>query len=102
MFCFIRSLIFLFVAIAIVSAPGAVDAQEKKAKKAGFDVEKFLKRLDVNQNGKVEPSEIKDDRTRGFLKNAGVDTSKPISIKKFAQKINKKRCLLYTSDAADE
>lgn len=94
MFCFTRSLIFLFVAIAIASAPGAVDAQEKKkAKKAGFNVEAFLKRLDVNQNGKVEPGEIKDDRTRGFLKNAGVDTSKPINIKKFSKKIKKKRDL---------
>ena len=102
MFCFIRPLIFLFVAIAIVSAPSAVDAQEKKAKKAGFDVEKFLKRLDVNQNGKVEPSEIKDDRTRGFLKNAGVDTSKPISIKKFARKINKKRDLRNSPGASQQ
>lgn len=67
----------------------ALLAQDKK--KSGFDVSKFLKRLDTNQNGKVEPSEVKDDRTRGFLKKAGVDTSKSISIAGFSKKIEKQK-----------
>jgi len=86
-----RYLIFLFAVVAFTSLPSAAEAQDKKAKKPRFDVEKFLKRLDTNGNGKVEPGEIKDDRTRGFLKNAGVDPSKPISIKGFAKQVKKKR-----------
>ena len=91
MFCFNRSLLFLFVALAIVSAPNAVNAQEKKAKKSGFNIEKFLKRLDLNKNGKVDPDEIRDDKTRAFLKEAGVDPSKSINIKKFSKQQKKKR-----------
>ena len=73
----------------VLLACGALVAQDKK--KSGFDVSKFLKRLDTNKNGKVEPSEVKDDRTRGFLQKAGVDTSKSISISGFAKKIEKQK-----------
>lgn len=84
-------LILLVAATAFASLPCVVDAQETKTKRPKFDVEKFLIRLDTNKNGKVEPSEIKDDRTRGFLEKAGVDPSKPISIKGFTTQIKKKR-----------
>jgi len=81
--------LFLIAVIAVSSVTTASHAQEKK--KPAFNVQKFLKRLDVNQNGKVEPSEIPDDRTRGFLEKSGVDPSKPISIKNFAKQIKKQR-----------
>ena len=81
--------LFLIAVIAISSFACEGWAQEKK--KPAFDVGKFLKRLDTNQNGKVEPGEIPDDRTRSFLKKAGVDPSKPISIKNFSKQIKKQR-----------
>lgn len=81
--------LILIAILALLSFTEQSQAQDKK--KPAFNVEKFLKRLDANQNGKVEPSEIKDDRTRGFLEKAGVDTSKPISIKNFSRKIKKQR-----------
>lgn len=86
-----KLLIFLAVVTALASLSSATDAQDRKSKKPKFDVEKFLTRLDTNKNGKVEPSEIKDDRTRGFLEKSGVDPSKPISIKSYAKQIDKKR-----------
>ena len=88
MFRSIRTLIFPIAIIAIVVLPGVADAQGTRR---SFDIAKFLKRLDTNKNGKVDPGEIKDDRTRSFLEKSGVDTSKPISIKSYAKKIKKKR-----------
>ena len=84
-------LISLTVCLAITSLTCVANGQEKKSGKPSFDVKKFLKRLDANQNGKVEPGEIKDDRTRNFLKNAGVDPSKPINISSFSKQIKKSR-----------
>ncbi len=81
--------LFLISFMAIASISGIASAQDKK--KPAFNVKKFLSRLDTNQNGKVEPSEIPDDRTRGFLEKAGVDPSKPISISNFSKEIEKKR-----------
>lgn len=84
-------LIFLSCIVCGLFAPEPVSAQDKKEKKRSFDIENFLKRLDANQNGKVEPGEIKDERTKSFLKKAGADPSKPITIKSFSKKISKKR-----------
>ena len=65
----------------------SVHGQDKKSqRKPSFDVKKFLKRLDVNDNGVVEKSEITDDRTKSFLKKSGADLSKPINIKSFVKK----------------
>ena len=79
----------VFAFLAITSVCGFADAQDKK--KPSFNVKNFLKRLDSNQNGRVDPGEIKDDRTREFLRKAGVDPSKPINISKFSTSIKKKR-----------
>ena len=78
-----------FSVLCLLVATASLHAQEKK--ESGFDVSKFMKRLDTNGNGKVDPSEVKDERTRGFLRKAGVDPSKPISIDGFAKKIKKQR-----------
>ncbi|WP_162273948.1 hypothetical protein [Mariniblastus fucicola] len=85
------SMICLTVALAIVALPDFSFAQEKKRERRSFDVEKFLTRLDTNKNGKVDPDEIKDERTRGFLKRAGVDPNKPVSIKNFSKQVDKRR-----------
>lgn len=86
-FCLIS---FLSCLICGLVSPELSLAQEKKAKKS-FNVEKFLKRLDANQNGKVEPNEVKDERTKSFLRKSGADPSKPINIKSFSKQIKKKR-----------
>jgi len=89
-----NSLICFLAAVSVFAIScdfNAAQGQEKKSKRSGFDVEKFLKRLDTNGNGKVEPSEIKDERTKGFLKKAGVDPSKPVSIKGFSKRVAKER-----------
>jgi len=45
--------------------------------------ERFLTNLDRNENGKVDPEEVTDPRTRSFLERAGADPSKSFKIKKF-------------------
>ena len=47
--------LFLVAIVALSSFAALSQAQEKK--KPAFNVKKFLKRLDKNQNGKVEPNE---------------------------------------------
>jgi hypothetical protein len=77
-------------ALLFVASP-AEQLQAQDSKRPGFDVSRFLTRLDRNQNGQVEPDEIPDDRPRGFLEKAGVDVSKSINIKSFSTKIKKKK-----------
>lgn len=82
--------ITLFALVAFAAIP-VFGQDRKKSGDASFDVRKFLKRLDENDNGMVEPSEIEHDRTRSFLKNAGADVSKPISIKSFAKRMKEEK-----------
>jgi Ca2+-binding EF-hand superfamily protein len=96
----IKVSLFLVAIVALSSFTAQSQAQEKK--KPAFNVKKFLKRLDVNQNGRVEPSEIRDERTRGFLKKAGVDTSKPISNDSFSKKIEKQRVARANPNSAQK
>jgi len=77
--------VILFLLSLSVAVPQA-DAQ-----KSGFNVKNFLQRLDKNQNGKLEPGEIPDDRTKSFLEKAGVDTSKSVDIKGFSNKIKSQK-----------
>jgi Ca2+-binding EF-hand superfamily protein len=57
--------------------------------RGGFNPGDFLRRLDANGNGILEPSEI-DDRTRGFIERIardvpGVDLRRPIPIDRLVQ-----------------
>jgi|GEM_PF-3118367 len=51
----------------------------------GFDASGFLRRMDANGNGKLESSEM-SGRTRGFIENLGIDTSKDISLEEVIRK----------------
>ena len=79
------------LALVVFASVPVFGQGKKKSSEASFDVKKFLKRLDRNDNGMVEPSEINRDRTRSFLENAGADVSKPISIKSFTKDIKGKK-----------
>jgi len=64
----------------------SLHGQDKKSQdRVSFDFKKFLKRLDADDNGTLESSEITDDRTRAFLRKAGADLSKPLHIKTFVK-----------------
>ena len=86
---FYRLAVFSFLVCA--SAIPLVGQEKKSQRRPKFDVKKFLNRLDTNGNGRVDPSESKDDRTRDFLRKSGADPSKPISIKSFSKLQAKKR-----------
>ena len=79
-------LIVFFVGGFVVAIPSPSAAQERKR----FDPESYLKGLDVNGSGKLEPTEI-TGRTEGFLKGMGLDTSQPILLATIMEKINKDR-----------
>jgi Ca2+-binding EF-hand superfamily protein len=84
LFCnarFARWIGFSIVAVLMLGA--AAEAQQ-------FKLEDYLKRKDVNRNGRVEPEEMSDN-TRGFLKKMGFDSDKSISISKIVSKANNDR-----------
>lgn len=84
LFCnarFARWIGFSIVAVLMLGA--AAEAQQ-------FKLEDYLKRKDVNRNGRVEPEEMSDN-TRGFLRKMGFDTNKSISISKIVSKANNDR-----------
>lgn len=83
--------IIIFALAVFVAVPVFGQDKKKGSNDSSFDVKKFLKRLDKNDNGMVEPSEVDRDRTRSFLKNAGADVSKPISIKSFTKKLKEEK-----------
>ncbi len=56
----------------------------------GFNPEDYLKQMDANGNGTLEPSEIPEDRrARMFLdwtaREAGIDLTKPVPIEKLQE-----------------
>lgn len=53
-----------------------------------FDVERYLKQLDVDKNGTIESSELGSGRTQRFLSRIGVDVEKPIVIESAVKQIN--------------
>ena len=55
-----------------------------------FDFGAYLKKKDVNSNGRIDPEEMSDN-TRGFLSKMGFDNTKSISIAKILSKANKDR-----------
>lgn len=84
-FKLLPAILFLF-SLSVLEGEAAA-----QSKSSGFNVKNFLQRLDKNQNGKLEPGEIPDDRTRSFLKNAGVDTDKSVDINSFSKDVSKKK-----------
>lgn len=62
------------------------------AQRGGFDPTDFLKRLDTNGNGSLEPDEV-SGRASGFVRSAaeraGLDPSKPLPIDKIAESMQR-------------
>ena len=50
------------------------------AQSAGAQMKEFLKRVDDDKNGVIDPSEVESDRTRRYMDRAGLDVSQPIVI----------------------
>ncbi|MFT7634160.1 MAG: hypothetical protein ACI87E_005219 [Mariniblastus sp.] len=69
------------------------------AAQAQFDLEEYLKRKDVNRNGRVEPEELSSN-ARGILKKMGFDDRKSNSISKIISKANKDRAVAASSSKA--
>lgn len=65
-------------------------ADQTQAQRGGFDVEGYLKRIDRNQNGRLEEDEM-NGRTKDFIRKMGIDVDRPVSIKKVVAKVNKDR-----------
>jgi Ca2+-binding EF-hand superfamily protein len=72
-------LIFGFSILSMMAIGSTVHAQK-------FDLESYLKRIDVNGNGMLEESEM-SDRTKGWIGKMGIDTDKTVSIKKLLSKV---------------
>jgi len=53
-----------------------------------FKLDEYLKRKDVNSNGKLEPSEMSNN-TRSYLSKNGFNPEKPVSISKVLSKLSK-------------
>lgn len=66
----------------------AVTCQDVHAQR--FNVEDYLKKIDSNKNGTLEPSEM-SGRTKDFIRKMGIDVEKPVSIRKVVYKANKDR-----------
>ncbi len=62
------------------------------AQGGGFDPSEFLKRMDANGNGMLEPDEV-SGRAAGFVRSAaeraGLDPNQPLSIDKIAEAMKK-------------
>ncbi len=90
-------LIVFFAGCFAVAGPSRSIAQERTR----FDPEAYLKGLDVNGSGKLEPTEI-TGRTEGFLKGMGLDTSQPLLLTTIMEKINKDRKDQETKDSSSK
>lgn len=55
-----------------------------------FDLSAYLKRKDVNSNGKLEPNEMSDN-TRSYLKKNGFNPEKSLTISKVLSKLSKEK-----------
>lgn len=66
----------------------AMACQDVQAQR--FNVEDYLKKIDSNKNGTLEPSEM-SGRTKDFIRKMGVDVERPVSIRKVVYKANKDR-----------
>ncbi len=82
----------LFAAGAGITA--GLDAQEREGRRRGFDPSEFLKGMDRNGNGMIEPDEM-SERGRGFIQRAaersGLDMSQPLPIDKLTESFGQMR-----------
>ena len=62
-----------------------------------FKLDEYLKRKDVNSNGKLEPSEMSNN-TRSYLSKNGFNPEKPVSISKVLSKLNKEKASKEKAD----
>jgi len=62
-----------------------------------FKLDEYLKRKDVNSNGKLEPSEMSNN-TRSYLSKNGFNPEKPVSISKVLSKLSKEKASKEKAD----
>jgi hypothetical protein len=72
----------------------SVDAQDRDRRRGGFDPTEFVKGMDKNGNGTIEPDEM-SERGRGFLtraaERAGLDPNQPLPVDKITEAFNQMR-----------
>ncbi len=93
----VQNLYLVLLTVSLISVPGVVCGQDRDEKsdrgeRRQFDVEGYLKRIDDNENGILEVSEM-SDRTKGWIGNYGLDTSRPVKISSVMKKVNAKKAV---------
>ena len=77
------------LAVTLNLAAGANDALAQ-----GFSADEMVGRMDANRNGQIEPDEFQNSRARYFLerslREAGVDTSKSMSVSKIKEVVSQR------------
>ena len=91
----VQNLYLVLLTVSLISVPGVVcgqdrENQEDRDKRRQFDHESYLNRIDDNKNGILEVSEM-SERTKGWIRNYGLDTSRPVQIKSVMRKVNAKK-----------
>lgn len=76
------------VAVALTIGPAVINPAWAQEDREGSRGDRFFGMLDRNQDGTLDTDEIEQisPRMRGFLENAGIDGSQPISREEFAER----------------
>ena len=82
----------LLLVLSVLQTPCHAQKQEKP-KRQGWDPAKFFSKLDKNENGSIDPSEL-SDRSRGMIEKLGFDASASIPINRIAQQINAEKTVM--------
>jgi Ca2+-binding EF-hand superfamily protein len=91
----VQNLYLVLLTVSLISVSGVVcgqdrENQEDRDKRRQFDHESYLNRIDDNKNGILEVDEM-SERTKGWIRNYGLDTSRPVQIKSVMRKVNAKK-----------
>jgi len=91
----VQNLYLVLLTVSLISLPGVVGGQDRedrgdRGERRQFDIEGYLKRIDDNENGILEVNEM-SDRTKGWIGNYGLDTSRPVQISSVMKKVNTKK-----------
>jgi Ca2+-binding EF-hand superfamily protein len=72
---------------------------------SGFNPDEMISRMDTNRNGQIEPDEFQNSRARYFLerslREAGVDTSRAMSVSKIKEVMARRSSSRSSSDSSD-
>ena len=90
--------ILIFFVVVLTCISQTTDAQERRS---NFNLANYLNERDLNKNGTIEPSEVKD-RDKRFMEGLKLDTSKPIDIQAVVNRVSAERKKLEEKKAEEE